>query len=279
MAVTGTWKDSLTFYSVPTALHVADPVHSHKGHEKGPQEYAWESPSVPASMMPLGTEDFGTKEVIDTRGLEINTELIDHFYGDEWGLNYTRLTDYDVPGGADVDLLQRTHRRHGRDEGASRKQNYSEPVPQFYDERYLSFRIPGAGEETGDVIPTLAYGGPARGLNSLSVNNPPDSSYLGRGFWPGTTEQLVTDRKFRTRIIQRNDERAQSLNLPWFESNAPPPRPGNQSVTPFSALQRMIANVAKIPLQRRTPDLPGDVQAEQATEDYNSPTVEARFYG
>jgi hypothetical protein len=230
-------------------------------------------------MMPLGTEDFGTKQVIDTGGLQIDTEVIDHYYGADWGVEYTTLPDLDIPGGADADILRRTHRKHAQDFGASKKQNYSEPVPQFSDEKYLAFRIPGAGEEVGDTIPTIAYGASARGLNSLSVNNPPDDSYLGRGFWPGTTEQLAVARKLYARIIQRHDERAQTVNLPSFEQDVPPPRPGNQSVTPFSGLQRMIASVSKIPLQRRAPDLPGDVQAEMVTEDYQSPTVEARFYG
>lgn len=279
MAVSGTWvQNQRGYYSVPTALHVADPRHQHLGHEPGPQEYAHQAPPVPP-VMPAGTPEFGSKEVLDTRGLQIDTEVIDHYYGADWGVEYTTLPDLDIPGGADTDILRRTHRKHAQDSGASKKQNYSEPVPQFFDEQYLAFRVPGAGEEVGDAIPMLAAGGTVRALNSLSVNNPPDDSYLGRGFWPGHTEQLTVNRKLRTRIIQRHDERAQSLNLPTFDYNAPPPRPGNQSVTPFSALQRMVANVSKIPLQRRTPDLPGDLAAEQAQEDYNSPTVEPRFYG
>ena len=113
----------------------------------------------------------------------------------------------------------------------------------------------------------------------MSVNNPPLESYLGRGFWPGHTEQLVVDRKFYNRQIQRHDERAQTTNLPYFEADSPPPRPGNQSVTPFSALQRMVGSVSKIALQRRTPPVPGDIQAEMASEDMNSPIVGTGFYG
>jgi hypothetical protein len=276
-ALSGTWKDTAVYYDKPPALHVADPRHQKPGHEIGPGEYAFHAPPYPYSM-PRGREDFGTQEVIDTRGLQLDNTPYDTREGADWGLAYTRVPDIDVPGGADVDILKDTHATHGLDQGASRKQNYSEKAFQFPDEKYLSFRVPGLGVEAGDPIPPVAGGG-QRGLNGLSVNNPPLESYLGRGFWPGHTEQFVVDRKFHARVIQRNDERAQTPNLPYFEANSPPPTPGNQSVTPFSALQRMIGSVSKIALARRTPPTPGDVQEERTTEDPDSPTVEARFYG
>jgi hypothetical protein len=195
-----------------------------------------------------------------------------------WGLAYTRVPDLDEPGGADWDILKDTHAAHDLDQGSSRKQNYSEKVLRFNDEQYLFFRVPGLGVEATDAIPSVSGGG-GRGLTGQSVNNPPLESYLSKGFWPGTTEQATVSRKFRARIIQRNDERAQTLNLPYFELNAPPPRPGNQSSTPFRALQRMIGSVSKIALQRRTPPVPGDVQAEMVREDLDSPTVGTSFYG
>jgi hypothetical protein len=227
--------------------------------------------------MPYGKEDFGSQEVPDIHGQQIDTTPDTHEQV-RWGLAHTRVPDLDEPGGADWDILKDTHAAHNRDLGASKKQNYSAPMFHFNDERYLFFRIPGLGVEAGDPIPSLAGGG-QRGLNGLSVNNPPLESYLGKGFWPGHTEQAVVDRKFRARIIQRHDERAQTPNLPYFEANAPAPRPGNQSTTPFTALQRMIGSVSKIALQRRTPPVPGDIQAETAREDADSPTVEAVFYG
>lgn len=277
-ALSGTWKDTAQYYDAPQALHVADPRHGKPGHESGPAEYAWEAPPYPYTM-PRGREDFGSQEVIDTRGQQIDTTHYNtHLEGADWGVAYTRVPDLDEPGGADWDILKDTHAVHDKDQGASRKQNYSERAFQFPDEKYLSFRVPGLGVEAGDPIPSVAGGG-QRGLNGLSVNNPPLESYLGKGFWPGTTEQLIVDRKMAARVIQRNDERAQTLNLPYFEQNVPPPKPGNQSVTPFSGLQRMIGSVSKIALARRTPPVPGDIQEERATEDFNSPTVEARFYG
>jgi len=276
-AVSGAWKDTAIYFNAPSPLHVADPRHAKIGHEPGPQDYGYQAPPYPYAK-PLGREDFGSQEIIDTRGLQIDTSAFLHDDGRQWGIAYTRVPDLDQPGGADWDLLKKTNVDHDKDQGASRKQNYSEKAPQFYDERYLSFRVPGAGSEVGDIIPDLAGGG-QRGLNSLSVNNPPLESYLGRGFWPGHTEQFVVDRKFAARVIQRNDERAQTPNLPYFEPNAPAPKPGNQSVTPFSALQRMVGSVSKIALARRSPPTPGDIQEERSQEDPESPTVEARFYG
>jgi hypothetical protein len=216
--------------------------------------------------------------VIDVRGQQLDNTPMNHDEGSVGILAYTRVPDLDVPGGADWDELKFSHEAHGKDQGASIKQNYSAPMFRFYDEHYLFFRIPGLGPEAGDPIPALSGGG-GRGLNGLSVNNPPDDSYLGRGFWPGTTEQEVTDRRFQARIIQRHDERAQTPNLPYFEANTPPPHPGNQSTSPFSNLQRMISGVFKIPISRRTPPVPGDIQEEATSEDYESPTVEAAFYG
>jgi hypothetical protein len=229
--------------------------------------------------MPLADENFGTQEVRDTAGLQIDTTPYDTRIGADWGIAYTRVPDLDEPGGADVDILQQTHPTHARDTGASRKQNYSERTLRFYNEFYRFFRVPGSGAEVADILPREADGAHVRGLNSLTVNNPPLESYLGKGFWPGTTEQAVVDRTFQARVIQRNDERAQTPNLPWFEADSPAPRPGNASTTPFSALQRMIESVRKIPLQRRTPPVPGDIDAERVMEDLNSPPVGADFYG
>jgi hypothetical protein len=41
----------------------------------------------------------------------------------------------------------------------------------------------------------------------------------------------------------------------------------------------MIKSIAKIPLQRRVPPVPGDIEAEMTSEDIGSPVVEAGFYG
>jgi hypothetical protein len=275
--VSGTWRDTAQFFSVPTPLHVADPRHAKIGHEPSPQDYAYEAPPYPYTM-PQGREDFGSQEVPDIRGFQLDHTPPTHEEGEHWGVAFTTVPDLDQPGGADWDILKETHAVHGKDLGSSRKQNYSEKTLQFYDEKYLFFRVPGLGVEAGDPIPSLAGGG-QRGLNGLSINNPPLESYLGRGFWPGHTEQAVVDRKFQARVIQRNDERAQTPNLPYFEANAPAPTPGNQSVTPFSALQRMIGSVAKIALKRQTPPVPGDIQEEITQPDLESPTVEAAFYG
>jgi hypothetical protein len=276
--ISGTWQDTAQYFSKPTPLHVADPRHSKIGHETSPGEYAHEAPPYPY-VKPQGREDFGSQEVADIHGQLIDsTDYNDHGDGSVGYLAYTTVADFDVPGGADWDILDMTHEAHNLDKGASKHQNYSEKAFQFYDEKYLFFRVPGLGSEVGDPIPPVAGGG-QRGLNGLSVNNPPLESYLGRGFWPGTTEQTVVDRKFQARVIQRNDERASTLNLPYFEVNSPPPTPGNQSVTPFSALQRMVRSVSKIALQRRTPPVPGDIQAERVTEDLNSPSIEPSFYG
>jgi hypothetical protein len=277
-AVSGTWRDTAIYFDKPSPLHVADPRHDKIGHEPETQAYAYQAPPYPYAK-PYGREDFGSQELIDTRGLQIdNSPDNEHDDGRQWGLAYTRVPDLDEPGGPDWDILGKVYVDHGKDQGASRKQNYSEKAPQFYDEQYLWFRVPGLGVEATDSIPSLAGGG-GRGLNGLSVNNPPLESYLGRGFWPGTTEQWVVDRKFAARVIQRNDERAQTPNLPYFEANTPPPKPGNQVTSPFSGLQRMIGSINKIALARRTPPTPGDVQEEAVTEDFNSPTVEAAFYG
>jgi hypothetical protein len=276
--ISGGWKRKAFFYDLPSPLHVADPRHQQLGHEAGPGEYAHAAPPYPGTM-PQGREDFGSADVLDTGGMQLDTTSAhDHTTGAEWGVSYTRVPDLDIPGAADEDQLRRTHTIHGRDQGASRKQNYSEKVLGFSDERYLSFRIPGLSANATDAIPPEAGGG-GRGLTGQSVNNPPLESYLGHGFWPGTTEQLTVDRKLQARIIMRNDERAYTLNVPYFESDSPPPRPGNVSVTPFSALQRMVSGVRKIALQRQTPTVPGDVESEMAMADTESPPIEVGFYG
>jgi hypothetical protein len=276
-ALSGTWRDTAQAYAKPTPLHVADPRHALIGHEPSPGEYAHEAPAYPYAM-PRGREDFGSQEVPDIRGLQLDITPATHEEGSVGWLFYTQVSDLDKPGAPDDDLLRKTHAAHARDQGGSKKQNYSERTFKFFDERYLFFRIPGLGVEATDAIPPESGGG-GRGLTGQSVNNPPLESYLGRGFWPGTTEQATVSRRFQARVIQRNDERAQTPNLPYFEANAPAPRPGNQSVTPFSALQRMMSGVYKIALQRRTPPVPGDIQAERVLEDTDSPPVGADFYG
>lgn len=273
--VSGSWRDTATFFNVPSPLHVADP--RHVAEEKTPQEYAWSAPPYPYAK-PMGREDFGSQEVPDIRGQQLDVTPYTHEEGSVGALSYTDVDDLDRPGGADWDLLAQTHAAHNKAQGASVKQNYSAPTFRFFDERYLFFRIPGFGPETTDPIPSLAGGG-QRGLNGLSINNPSLESYLGQGFWPGTTEQAVVDRRFQARIIQRNDERAQTLNLPFFEPDSAPPKPGNQSISPFNTLQRMMQGVFKIPIARRTPPVPGDIQEERASEDVDSPVVEAAFYG
>ena len=277
-ALSGTWRDTATFVSKPTPLHVADPRHARIGHEPSPGDYASEAPPYPYTP-PQGREDFGSQEVPDIRGQQIDgTNYIGHDDGSVGYVAYTRVNDLAVPGGADWDSLDLSHEAHNKDQGASRKENYSEKTLQFYDEKYRFFRIPGLGAEAGDSIPAESGGG-QRGLNGLTINNPPLESYLGKGFWPGTTEQSVVERAFQARVIQRNDERAWSTNLPYFEADSPRPKPGNQSVTPFSALQRMIGSVSKIALQRKTPPVPGDIDSERVTEDLESPTVGTGFYG
>lgn len=276
--LSGTWRDTAQYYNVPTPLHVADPRHATPGHEPSPGDYASVAPPYPYAQ-PMGREDFGSEEVPDIRGQQIDvTNYQDHNEGADWGIAYTRVPDIDEPGGADWNILKFTHATHDRDKGASRKQNYSAKTLQFHDEQYLFYRVPGLGVEATDAIPPVAGGG-GRGLTGQSVNNPPLESYLGKGFWPGTTEQAVVNRKLYTRIIQRHDERAQTPNLPYFELNTPPVRPGNVSGSPFSGLQRMIKSVSKIALKRETPPVPGDILAERAQADLDSPTVEAGFYG
>lgn len=274
--VSGTWRDTVTYFNVPTPLHVADPRHAKEGHEEGPQEYAWQSPPYPYPQ-PQGRPDFGTEEVTDIRGQQIDITPDTHEVV-RWGMDYSTVDEFDTPGAPDWDILEESGKTHSLDQGASRQQNYSTKVLQFWDERYRFYRIPGLGPEATDPIPALSGGG-GRGLNGLSINNPPMESYLGKGFWPGTTEQAVVDRKLYTRVIQRHDERAQSLNLPYFEPNTPPPTPGNQSTSPFAGLQRMIGSVSKIALRRQTPPVPGDIAEERTQADMDSPTVEAGFYG
>jgi hypothetical protein len=275
--VSGTWRDTAIYYNLPDRVHVADPIHAEKGHQPGPGDYAYQAPPYPYAK-PQGREDFGSQEVNDTGGFLIDTTPTDHTPDRRPGLDYTTADELDTPGAPDWDILTWWHAVHNKDKGASRKQNYSEKALQLSDEKYLAFRIPGLGAEATDPIPPEAGGG-GRGLTGQSVNNPPVESYGGRGFWPGTTEQLVVDRKLYTRLIQRNDERAQTPNLPYFEADIPAPKPGNQSTTPFTGLQRMIRSVSKIAIQRRTPPVPGDIQAEIAMEDPDSPSVVAAFYG
>jgi hypothetical protein len=275
-ALSGTWRDTQQFYNVPSPLHVADPRHGKPGHESEPGDIADRAPPYPY-MPPQGREDFGSQEVPDIRGLQIDTTPSTHDPDIRPGMDFTTVDELDTPGGPDADILVWSHAVHDKNRGSSRKQNYSEKTLQFSDEEYLFFRVPGLGAEVGDIIPAIAYGAPARGLNSLTVNNPPLESYLGRGFWPGHTEQAVVNRKLYTRIIQRHDERANTLNLPYFEKNTPPAK--SHVTSPFSGLQRMVNGVAKIALRRQTPPVPGDIAEEVTKEDPDSPTVEAAFYG
>jgi hypothetical protein len=277
--VTGAWKKAATFYDVPPALHVADKRHQTLGHERGPGEYAHEAPPIP-DRMPLGPEYFATERVADTWGIQIdNTPYMTHDEGNTWGLDHTRVVDFDDPGGADWDNRKRAYRVHAKDQGASRRQNYREKIEQFHDERYHFFRWPGFGPEFSDQIPALAGGG-QRGLNAFSVNNPPLEMYDGAGFRSGITEKEYTERKFNVRIIMRNDARPWTPNLAYSEPDTPPVRAKAETpASPFSGLQRMILRVQKTATQRRSPELPGDAQAEAAqfAENQPSPVIEFGF--
>src|SRR6266508_3723718 len=170
--ITGAWKRSASFYDVPPALHVADKRHQYLGHERGPGEYAHEAPAIP-DRMPVGTEYFATDRVLDTGGIELDqTDYQNHNVGYDWGLDHTRVVDFDDPGGADWDNRKKVYRAHAKDQGASRAQNFGQPLTQFADEHYHFFRWPGYDASQADNIPALAGGG-GRGLNAASTNNPP----------------------------------------------------------------------------------------------------------
>lgn len=274
--ISGGWKRAATFYDVPPAQHIADKRHQYLGHERSPGEYAHEAPPVPENM-PIGVEYFATERVLDTGGLELDEEdYTDHYAGYNWGLDHTRVSDFDEPGAADWDNQKRTLKVHSTDKGASRAQNYGEKILQFWDERYHFFRWPGSGPV--DEIPALAGGG-QRGLNSYSANNPPLEMYGGEGFQRGTTEKEYTERKFAVKIIQGHDARPWWPNIAYAEPDTPAvtAKEGTPA-SPFSALQRMIQRVQKTATPRRSPEPPGDYQAEMAAASEGpSPVIEYGF--
>lgn len=273
-AVTGAWKRKATYYDVPPAVHVADPQHQHIGHQADPGEFSYEAPPVRADAA-IGPENFGSQEVIDTGGRPLDQTPRDHGLGYNWPVERTSVADMDTPGGADVDLLIQTHSQHNI---RTRDANFLETPFQFPDERYLGFRIPGMGAEATDGIPALAGGG-QRGLNGLSVNNPPLDSYLGHGFWPGTTEWQRVMRKFQVRIIQRHDMRALTPNEAYKEPDAPAPKKGTPYNSPFSALQRVISSFSQRPaLRRQPPDLAETILQSEGQLPSENVTVDSGFW-
>jgi hypothetical protein len=267
--VSGSWKRSRQpeFYDVPGGEHVADKRHTYYGHDADPGQYSYTAPPSPAET-PAGLEDFGSKEVTDTGGVLYDQTPVDHSIGYDWGVETASIYDLDQPGGLDHDILIQTHATHNVNLGGPRRSTEHYARPLMPTEKYEMFRIPGYGPEFFDDIPALAGGG-GRGLNSYSVNNPPLSMYDGQGWRRGTTEiwNGGQTRKFQARIIQRQGVRPVSPNVTYVEPDAPPPTPGNPLTSPFSQLQRVISSVAKTALQRRTPPLPGDILAEEATPD------------
>jgi len=231
--------------------------------------------------MPVGTEYFATDRVLDTGGIELDqTDYQNHNVGYDWGLDHTRVVDFDDPGGADWDNRKKVYRAHAKDQGASRAQNFGQPLTQFADEHYHFFRWPGYDASQADNIPALAGGG-GRGLNAASTNNPPLEMYDGQGFRPGVTETEYPERKLAVRIMQRQDARPWTPNLAYVETAAPPARKEGAPLNPFGNLARVITSVSKRALTRRSPELPGDVEAEQADQfqEGPSPTIGYGFGG
>jgi len=250
--VSGTWRRSSgALFDVPAALHLADRRHKLPGHDTDPGAHSYHAPAQIAEG-PAGEEYFATQDVLDSGGLVLDTTPSTHDDGLGVGVEPTSVTDMDTPGGADWDLLAKTHPRHARNQGAPARSTYQPRQFQFHDERYEAPRVEGFGPEATDGLPALAGGG-GRGLNGLSVNNPPLESYGGRGFRYGTTEQSWVRRKFPVRIIQRHDALPWTPNLAVVDTDAPPPARGTPYTSPFSALQRMLGDVAKQPHLRRTP--------------------------
>jgi hypothetical protein len=232
-------------------LHTADPAHS-VAEPADPTVGAWGAPPIQStSPAPYLYDDQGFSDtwVADTTGMVMDTTPLgpEHGYG---GRNYPDgpATPFN-PG--DLAYQQASAAAHWEDHGASRAYAYDVPPFQASDEVYWTARIEGLGSEVGDAIPALAGGG-QRGLNGLSVNNPPLEMYGGKGMRNGWVEQAgVMRRMYDGERV--HDERFNEPNVAAIGQNVPVPKGAGAYNSPFADLARAITNVNQTPLMRRTP--------------------------
>lgn len=248
----GGWLRKTFQTTPPELLHTADPDHG-RVTPGDPTVGAYGAPPIvstdPAPYLPE-VQYQEVPWVVSTTGGFVNQTPDNH----DSGLPLENFTEgFTTPGGAapgDVDMQRASALAHGTDYGASRELNSDIPPFQASDERWIGDRFESFGP-VGDLIPTIAGGG-GRGLNGLTVNNPPDDSYQGRGYRYGWVEQTWVDRKMYdpTRV---HDERLNLPNVADFETNNPPPVGAGPYNSPWDSMARPITNIAQRPLMRRQP--------------------------
>jgi hypothetical protein len=263
------------FYYRQPALHTADEAHDYPGQQDGPVERARYS-GGPAA--PIQDEDGAY--VTTTDGIVLDqtpwsTDFVPsgapetydaHDDLDPQMIRATRF-ELDDPGANDAQVMADTDVIHGRDIGGPIMQYYPrEQALQFSNERYLKVESAPFGATVGDTLPALAGGG-RRGLNSYSVNNPPDGGYLGMGFWPGHMDKFLNDRKFAARLVQRHDHGPLFPNVAAYEVNSPPLKGATPYNSPFDSLARVLVRSSqRAQVRRNPPSLTEGVEVD-GTED------------
>lgn len=246
----GGWLRRIYEVTPAEPLHTADPRHGIP-EPADASTGAWAGPPILATDPAPYLVDGGYVDdwVVDTPGAVLDLTPYDHNDG-YGGANYADGPTVYASNPGDLAYQAASAHAHGSDYGSSRASSYDQPPMQAWDERYISTRFEGVGP-VGDLIPTLAGGG-QRGLNGLSVNNPPMDSYDGRGYRWGWIEQFMVDRKMYDG--QRvHDERFNTPNVAEYEMNGTVPEDAGAYNSPFDTMARIITNVNQRPLLRRTP--------------------------
>lgn len=257
MGVSGAWKGRRTgaYVDLPQALPRVDPAHA-SNTPADPTIGAWGAPSVAAVESDPAPYLWEQVDWVANGGdgLVLDVTPADHAEGGPTVAYRSGFTVGAVNPG-DVDQQAASAAAHGRDFGSDRASTYGAPPTQFADERYESARFEGVGPVS--LAPQVF----TRGLNGLADNNPD-------GFRPGYVEQNWVDRKFA--VGERvHDMRILTPDLPFVDTDAPPPADPGAYNSPFSSLARMVTSVNQRPMIRReAPPVDQDVISDGSGAGY-----------
>jgi len=264
LPVSGAFKRQTLFVDPLQTLHVADPDHLRPGHaEEAELSYTYDAPPAESVGYDVNETWASQEYIVDSSGGPLDSEPWEQNVGLISRVKFTDMGDLTDPGGSEKDLLRETLPQHARNTGGPAVSNKPTDKPlQFSFEQYGGARFEGLGPEASEVSETALR----RGLNADEQNNPPDDSYLGRGFRYGWVEQAWVDRKLVGQGLnpRTHDLRVWEVNTAWIDQNTPPPKKGNPYTVPFSWLSRGVQILTQRPQLRRTPN--ADAIAEVPAE-------------
>lgn len=212
MSFTGAWRAKQFYVDPYERLHTAGVDHVRDTSDPNP---TWDAPGDLTGGLPEYLTEFPDADWLhaDTPGVV---------------MDMTPAHDHDVQG---------TSAMTAPDQGASRENNFTAPVLQASDERYLSARFEGIA--TSPVSDAALR----RGFNADPINNP-------EGFRLGWVEQSFVDRKMYdpTRVHDRRLLTPNTAEVVHDQPGQPVPF-GN----PFAAMARALTTVNQKPMIRREP--------------------------